>query len=106
MYIDDQDIQQNKGFGILISLFSILFFLPLVMEDKKGSAYLKFRANQSAVLFICSLVCGAVGAIPLIGFVGDIAALVVGILSIVNLVYAIMGSTKPTPLLGNIVILK
>lgn len=105
-YFDEQDIAKNKGLGILMSLFYFLFFLPLVMEDRKDSAYLKFRANQSLVLFICGIACNIIAKIPYIGFVGSIASLLVGILGIINLVYAIQGSTKKTPIIGEIVILK
>ncbi len=104
---DPNDIEQNKGMGILISLFNILFFLPLVMESKKDSAYLKFRANQSLVLFIAGIACSIIGVIPVIGtIVSVLGSLVVGVLGLINFVYACMGSDKPTPLIGQIEILK
>ena len=103
--IDQQDIDANKGMGILMSLFYFLFFLPLVIESQKSSQYLRFRANQSLVLFIAGVACQIIAKIPLIGFVGVLASLVVGVLGIINLVNACMGNTKPTPLIGTIKIL-
>lgn len=103
--IDQQDIDANKGMGILMSLFYFLFFLPLVIESQKSSQYLRFRANQSLVLFIAGLACQIIATIPFIRFVGVLASLVVGVLGIINLVNACMGNTKPTPLIGAIKIL-
>lgn len=103
-YIDKQDVDRNKGLGIVISLFPVLFFLPLIMEDRKSSQYLKFRANQSLVLFATAMVCTIVGKIPLIGFIGGIAGFIVGVVSFVNFIMSCLGSTTKIPIVGDIVI--
>ena len=104
-YFDPQDIEKNKGLGILISLFYFLFFLPLVMSDRKDSEYLRFRANTSLVLWIAAMVCAGISKIPFVGFVGSIASIAVGILGLVNLVYAIQGNGKKLPVIGDIKII-
>lgn len=103
--IDRQDIDANKGMGILISLFYFLFFLPLVIENQKSSQYLRFRANQSLLLFVAELICQIISKIPLIGFIGTLISIAIGILGIINLINACMGNTKPTPIIGAIKIL-
>lgn len=42
---DQEDLNKNKTNGILMAIIPILFFLPLVSNDMKNSAFLKFRAN-------------------------------------------------------------
>ena len=101
-YFSEQDVADNKGLGILMAFFCILFFLPLVMSDKKNSEYLRHRANQSLIVFICGIISGVVSFIPLIGWVISIAQLILWIL---NLVYACQGNGKQLPLVGQIKIL-
>lgn len=75
-------------------------------EEKKNSPYLKFRSNQALVVFVFSMICTIISKLPVIGFVGGILSLVVSVLSLINFIYACMGSDKPTPLIGTIEILK
>lgn len=103
-YIDKQDIDRNKGLGIVISLFPILFFLPLIMEERKSSQYLKFRANQSCVLFAASLACTIIAKIPIIGFIGGIAGFLVGVVAFINFIMSCFGSATKIPIVGDIVI--
>lgn len=108
------DKDENIGFGVLMSVFPVLFFLPLVMDKKKYSPYCKFRANQCLVTFLimavlnmAALIIGlALGFIPLIG---RIAGLVCSLLRIVGLLYylqnlilSILGSGKRVFILGDI----
>ncbi|MBR6695247.1 MAG: hypothetical protein IKL70_02405 [Oscillospiraceae bacterium] len=81
---DQADVEANKTFSILIVIFNFLFFLPLVMEDKKGSAYLKYYANQALIAFLF-------GFIPPLGTICWII-LLVGILN---------GSYMSIPLVGD-----
>lgn len=81
---DHADIEANKTFSILIVIFYFLFFLPLVMEDKKDSAYLKYYANQALIAFLFGLIPG----------LGPICAIIL-------LVGIVSGSYMPIPLVGD-----
>ena len=94
-----EDANANKGMGILMSVFPFLFFLPLVVES------LKFRANQSLIIFGCSVACSILNYIPIIKYISGIISLVVFVFAIINLVNACQASDKPLPLIGDIKIL-
>lgn len=103
----EQDINENKAIGILISVFCILFFLPYVVESQKNSPYLKFRANQSLIIVLFGVASGIIGAIPLLGWLlGGLTGLVTTVLVVINLINACMGNDKPLPVIGEIEILK
>lgn len=100
-----EDANANKGMGILMSVFPFLFFLPLVVENQKNSEYLKFRANQSLIILICSVACSILSYIPVIKYVAFIIRIAVFVFAIINLVNACQASDKPLPLIGDIKIL-
>lgn len=108
---DQADVEKNKTTGILMSVFPILFFLPLVSNDMKQSAYLKFRMNQCFILLIADVLINVLGKIlNLIPYIGAILTILFSLLSlvlyIINLVYACQGSGKKMPLIGGIEIFK
>lgn len=100
-----EDANANKGMGILMSVFPFLFFLPLVVENQKNSEYLKFRANQSLIIFGCSVACSILNYVPIIKYISGIISLVVFVFAIINLVYACQANDKTLPLIGDIKIL-
>ncbi|MGN1090067.1 MAG: DUF4870 domain-containing protein [Huintestinicola sp.] len=105
-HFSEQDVSDNKGLGILMGFFDFLFFLPLVMGEKKNSEYLKHRANQSLIVFICGIISGVVGKIPLIGWiVGGVIGLAVFVLWLINFINACQGNGKELPFIGQIKIL-
>ena len=63
-----EEVKKNQIFCVL-AYFSILFFLPYVVD--KNSAYAKFHANQAFAYFLASLavgvVCGILIFIPFLG---------------------------------------
>jgi len=63
---DQADVEANKTLAILMVIFNIVFFLPLVMEDKKDSAYLKFYANQALFMLLVNLIPGLGQTVALI----------------------------------------
>ena len=108
---DQQDIQKNKGMGVLAYL-SWLIIIPLLAA--KDSPYARYHCNQGLVLAIAESLCWilsrALGWIPLIGWVIrvacwilDIAFLVLAIRGIVN---AATGKAKELPIIGSIRLLK
>lgn len=101
---DPQDIEKNKAYAILAYIW-ILFLVPLLAA--KDSPYAKFHANQGLVLFLFGIALGAVGWIPILGWlvaiVGSIMAFVFMIIGIVN---AAQGECKPLPIIGEIELIK
>lgn len=112
------DRDQNRGLGLLMAIFPFLFFLPYVINDKKYSPYCMFRANQSlivlivmAALNVASAVIGfALGFIPLIGTVANLACRILNVVSLLfylqNVWYALMCSGKRVFIIGEFDILK
>lgn len=110
VYAQD-DIEANKGTGILMSVFPILFFLPLVADNMKGSAYLKYRANQNLLGLLISVASsilgGILGLIPALGFILSwVFSLAVLVVYIINLINAIQANGKKLPFIGTIEIIK
>lgn len=104
---DQADIDSNKTMAILMAIFPILFFLPLVDKDKMGqSPMLKFFANQALLIFLANLAVFILSVIPYIQILGGIIGLVVFVFWILLLVSACKGEGKPLPLIGGIQILK
>ncbi|MDD7428456.1 MAG: hypothetical protein SOU50_02045 [Oscillospiraceae bacterium] len=107
-FFDREDVRENKGVGILMAVFSFLFFLPLIAGNMKNSSYLKFRANQSCIVFLGSAISGIIGKIPIIGLIGSLLGIVFLVYTIINIVYAATEETqgKPLPVIGSIEIIK
>lgn len=108
---DQADVEKNKTTGILMSVFPILFFLPLVSEDMKQSAYLKFRMNQCFILIVANIVINVISRIlNVIPYIGGILAVLFSLVSlalyIINLVYACQGSGKKMPIVGGVEVIK
>lgn len=107
-----EDIEQNKGMGVLAS-FPALFWIPLVA--KPDSQYGKFCANQGLILLIFVVVASIVsvilgkifGLIPFIG--GLLAGLIGGVLGLAQVggwlllfISALQGKVRSLPLIGNL----
>ncbi len=81
------DVEKNKTLGIVMAIFPILFFLPLVSEDMKKSELLKFRANQSCVVLCLIVILNILKAIigVILGLFMNIpVAFIVTIFSVLN----------------------
>lgn len=96
-----EQVEKGKVLAILMYVFPILFFLPLVSAENK-TEYMMFHANQALLLFILEIIASATAAI-IIGFFVGVFALVCAILGIVS---AVNGTDKPLPLIGKIKLLK
>ncbi len=96
------DTEQHKVFAIVGYIIPIIFFIPMLSESGKKSAFAMFHANQQLVLLITWLV-GWVTSFILIGFFISIFAFILMIIGIIN---AAGGHMKKLPLIGSITILK
>lgn len=104
-----QDIMQNKGISVL-SYLSILVLVPLL--SNRGSAFVKFHANQGLILFIIAIANGVIGTvlsfipIPGVGLIRwaitSILGLFTFILAIMGIVYSAQGRAIRLPIIGNI----
>jgi uncharacterized membrane protein len=106
------DISEQKLFAILGYILPFLFFLPLVMDSSKHSAFARFHANQQLILlliiagvYILSnflmmiLFVGLVFIMPLI----NLAILALAIIGIIN---AAKGEMKELPFVGHFKLIK
>lgn len=80
--------QDDKVWGVLSYLW-ILSIVALAM--KKDNDYVRFHANQGALLFVISLV----GIIPMLG---QLVGLIVLIVAIVCIIKAYSGEKWPIPI--------
>lgn len=108
---DQNDVNTNKGLAIVMAIIPILFFLPLVMDDKKSSLLLKHTANQSLLLLIAAIGYSVVGwiilFIPVLGkLVYGLLYLALIVLFIINIINTAQANGKPFPFVGSIEILK
>lgn len=108
---DQEDVSKNKTNAVLMAVFPILFFLPLVSDGMKSSAFLKFIANQSLICLICSAASGIAGAIlgliPILGAIlAGLLSLAVFVLYILNIVNAAQANGNKLPFVGDISIIK
>lgn len=116
-YFDQTDAQEHKGLGVLMAVFPILFFIPCIAGNLKQSSYMRFRANQSCIVFLFSTITGIIsniiGMIPLLGWIlGGIIGWVFGILSFILAIWNIVNAAteqtqgKTLPVIGAIEIIK
>lgn len=104
---DPADVSKNKGMAIL-AYFGWLVLIPLLCA--KESRFARFHCNQGLILAIvgtiCSILIGALGRIPLIGWlfgiVGGLVGIVVFVLFIIGVVNAANGKAKELPVIGSI----
>lgn len=108
---DQNDVQQNKVMAILAYL-SWLVLIPIFCA--KESKFARFHVNQGLVLaiveFVCMVVLNILAGIPLIGWifsvVGGLLSLVCLIFSILGIINAANGKAKELPIIGGIRLFK
>ena len=101
---DQKDIEENKVIAA-ISYLSILVLIPLLV--KKDSRFVKEHAKQGLVLFIAEIVLWLVDLIfawiPVLGLIISIlvriAFVAIGIVSLIGLIYALMGKFWKIPVI-------
>lgn len=87
----------KKVTGIFAYIGLIFWLIAYVAGDKEGA---KFHLNQALVLNIAGLVCGV---IPVIGWILSVVVLVFAIMGIVS---AVKEEDKPLPIIGGITLIK
>ena len=98
------DIEKNKAVAAL-SVIPVLFCLPFVAA--KDSRFAKFYCNQGLILLILLVLSGAIGSIPLIGWLLGLAVnLYIAVSIIAGLVYGFQGQAKKLLWIGSIEIIK
>lgn len=86
------DNSNDKLFGI-VSYFGILWLIGLLAGK---TPFTKFHANQGFVLWLASII---LAAIPILGWLCEIAVIVFMVMGIIN---AANGETKELPIIGKI----
>ena len=108
--------QMKKGMAIL-AYFGILVLIPLLTA--KQDPFARYHTNQGLVLFLVSVISSVLSnvlttllidisstAVLIISGIFGILALVWFVFSIIGIVHAAKGQTKPLPLIGGIRLLK
>lgn len=108
--------QTKKGMAIL-AYFGILVLIPLLTA--KQDPFARYHTNQGLVLFLVSVICSVLSnvlssvlleisstAVLILSGVFGVLTLVFFIFSIIGIVHAAKGQTKPLPLIGGIKLLK
>lgn len=108
--------QMKKGMAIL-AYFGILVLIPLLTA--KQDPFARYHTNQGLVLFLVSVICSVLSnvlssvlleisstAVLILSGVFGVLTLVFFIFSIIGIVHAAKGQTKPLPLIGGIKLLK
>ncbi len=99
---DPTDIENNKVMAIL-AYIGILVLVPVLAA--KESKFARFHANQGLVLFIVSIILGALANIPLIGWAFSLLNIVTFVFCVLGIVNAATGKAKELPIIGSIKIL-
>ncbi len=108
---EKEDIDKNKGMGVLAYL-SILVLIPLFAA--KDSKFARFHTNQGLVLFICEvavwIITAILGGIPILGVIISIVGWLLNIaflvLAIIGIVNVVNGKAKELPVIGKYTIIK
>lgn len=94
----------KKITGILSYITLIGWLVAYFAGDREGA---KFHLNQSLVLLLANIISSAIAFIPVVGgIVSSILTIVLLIFWIMGLVYACQDKEKEVPLLGSIHILQ
>ena len=94
----------NKKVTSIFAYLGLIFWLIGFMAgDKEGA---KFHLNQGLVLILGNVIAGVVAVIPVVGaFVGCILSVVILVFAIMGIVSACKDEEKPLPLIGGIQLL-
>lgn len=94
----------NKKVTSIFAYLGLIFWLiGFLAGDKEGA---KFHLNQGLVLILGNVIAGVVAVIPVVGtFVGCILSVVILVFAIMGIVSACKDEEKPLPLIGGIQLL-
>ncbi len=106
---DSKEADDNKIMAIIGYIIPLLFFIPLLDDEKKKIPFVKFHANQQLNLLLAGFIVSTLGGIiPVLGWfiilpLGMIASLVLAIIGVIN---ASKGEMKELPLIGGFQLIK
>lgn len=95
---NDKDIILEGKVWAVIGYLWILCLIPLIL--KKDNDFCLFHAKQGLVLFIASLICVGISAVPIIGIIGVLGNAVFFILSISGIFNSLKGVYWKMPYIG------
>lgn len=84
---------------LMIVLTYILFFIPLLTEEK-NDPFFKYHARQSLGLLLCSVAVSVVARLFWIFSLASLLDLFIFVLWVLGLINALNGKQEPVPLLG------
>jgi len=84
---------------VLAAVAYIVFFIPLLTEDKHDP-FVKFHVKQGMALFVIWFVFGILGMVPFIGWVTPILMLGVVALMVIGIAGALKGQQRSLPFIG------
>lgn len=97
-----QGYVENKGLAVLCYFSLLLWAIAYILASKKPKTeFLMQHLNQGVVLNIVGIIGGIIK-----GAVGGALGIIVFVLAIMGIVYAIQGSSKPLPIIGQIRLFK
>lgn len=97
---EDKEVQEGKIYAV-IGYLGILCLVPLLL--KKDNKFALFHGKQGLVLFIGWVALAIVSMIPLLGFIlGFFGVLIIGILSLVGIIQALMGNYWRMPVVSDL----
>jgi uncharacterized membrane protein len=100
-----EDKSDKKIFAFLAVFLSIVGFI-IALITKRDDKYVMFYAKESLILFITWIILSVVGHIlifvtlGMLHMIDSLIGLIVSILWIIQIVYALSGEEKSTPLIG------
>lgn len=89
-----------KKDSLMIVLTYILFFIPLITEDK-NDPFFKYHARQSLGILLCSIA-NSILAHSLLIFLTPLIAIFLFVVWIIGLLSALKGEQKPVPVIGQL----
>lgn len=103
-----EDVQKNSLQAVLPYLIPVLFFLPLLADKEKKSAFCKFHANQQFIWFLLTavlvIVKNIIGIFPLIGGLANFILNIIQLAVAVALAYgAYKGKALRLPFISDLI---
>ena len=97
----ENDQPEDKTAGIIAYLWWIGLIIAFIMNQNKKNDFASYHIRQGLGLTISWFVTGFMWVIPILGWiVGFVGWIFLIVLTIIGLVNAINGRTKPVPVLG------
>ncbi|MCK0148049.1 hypothetical protein MWU78_20555 [Arenibacter sp. F26102] len=92
---------EGKNIGVIAYITIIGLIISFVMNNDKKDAFASYHIKQSLGLACTGLALGAIGMIPILGWIINILGIFVLLyMWIIGLINAFNGKESPVPLLG------